>query len=135
MSKPNQKELLAQYNKLAEKAGKPKLTKVEPAEKLQARIARMKAADKPKKSMTLKEHAEKKPEPDADLITVVDVANAMNMDPKVARAKLRRAGQKANEGRWPSFKRGSTEHNKFIAMLSPNTKKALARKAEQNAKA
>lgn len=132
-TKPNPKDLMTEYNKLAVKAGLPKLTKPESAEKLKARIERLKAkTSTPKKTLT----ETKKPEDKkADEITVVDVAADMNMDPKVARAKLRRAGKKANEGRWPTFKRGSTEHNAFIALLSPNTKKALARKAEQNAKA
>lgn len=53
----------------------------------------------------------------SDLISVVDVAQDLNIDPKVARAKLRRRGLKANEGRWPTFKRDSVEHKDFIKLL------------------
>lgn len=52
-----------------------------------------------------------------DTITVVDVAEELNIDPKVARAKLRRKGLKANEGRWPRFKRDSAEHKDMIKLL------------------
>lgn len=50
-------------------------------------------------------------------ITVVDVAEELNIDPKVARAKLRRKGMKSNEGRWPRFKRDSAEHKDMIKLL------------------
>jgi hypothetical protein len=50
-------------------------------------------------------------------LTVVDVAKKIGMDPKVARAKLRRKGLKSNEGRWPTFIDGSKEYKEVVEML------------------
>lgn len=50
-------------------------------------------------------------------LSIVEVAEELGISAKVARAKLRRKGMKANEGRWPTFKRDSVEHKDFINLL------------------
>jgi len=62
----------------------------------------------------------KKPAKDPSMLTVGDVARELGIDPKRARARLRAAGQKANEGRWPKVKRGSKEYDALVVALSPD---------------
>ncbi len=71
---------------------------------------------KSKADSLIETEAKRKKEVD-DLITVADVAAELKINPKVARAKLRRAGKNSNEGRWPTFKRNSAEHKDLIEFL------------------
>lgn len=50
-------------------------------------------------------------------LTVVDVAHSLKLDPKIARAKLRRAGMSATEGRYPTMAKGSRAHTQILAIL------------------
>lgn len=59
---------------------------------------------------------------DDNMLSVSDVAREMGIDPKVARAKLRRMGQAATEGRWAKVKRDSREHKALVAALTPPVK-------------
>jgi hypothetical protein len=52
-----------------------------------------------------------------EMLTVVDVAREHGVDPKVARGSLRAAGMKAKDGRWPSFRRGSTMHRRVLGAI------------------
>lgn len=126
--------MVQEHNALAKKLNKPILSSWKQDKgKLQERIDRLQSqvGTEPKKSTSsvkllpksssvdkanqLLEKEAKRVED--NLITVVDVAEEMNIDPKVARAKLRRKGMKSNEGRWPRFKRNSDEHKDFIKLL------------------
>lgn len=93
--------------KAIEEAAKRK--KEQPAPPAPAKPAAEKPAKKEKPS---------KPAPDPNLLSVSDVAKALGIDPKRARAKLRAAGQAAVEGRWPKVTRGSKEHDAMIILLS-----------------
>jgi len=55
--------------------------------------------------------------PDPNLLSVSDVAKELGMEPKAARAKLRRAKGKAQDGRWPKVTRDSQEHKDLVALL------------------
>lgn len=88
----------------------------------------------------VEEEAPKAPKPvkDANLLTVSDVARELGIDPKQARAKLRRDGSRAPDGRWPKMKRDSKEHTDIISFLQgeqddqdeskPKASKNLAKK-------
>lgn len=56
-------------------------------------------------------------------MTVVQIAGAMKIDPKVARAKLRRNRDKISiapeNGRWPMVLEGSKQHNEIVSLLAP----------------
>lgn len=134
---PTINEMVQEHNALAKKLNKPTLSSWKQDKiKLQERIDRLSCLSGPsmpenKKSATINkplpkssnvdkanELLEKEAKRVADnTITVVDVAEELNIDPKVARAKLRRKGMKSNEGRWPRFKRNSDEHKDFIKLL------------------
>lgn len=123
--------LLKTHNELAKAQGKMGLKDWKgPKDKLQERIDNLKknetkkAIDK-KPRVTAKDIAEKMIEKEQkrketadDMLTIVQVAEGINMDPKVARAKLRRKGKHANEGRWPLVKKNSVEHKELIALLT-----------------
>lgn len=59
---------------------------------------------------------------DPNALTVSDVAREHNLDPKVARSKLRRHGflgtHRATEGRWPKVKKGSEEYKALVAIIT-----------------
>lgn len=65
----------------------------------------------------------KKAAKDPNMLSVSQVAAELGLDPKRARAKLRGAGQAANEGRWPLVKRDSKEHKALIDLLKPSDEK------------
>lgn len=99
-----------------------------------------KSAAHPKKTTTLIQPKEKSPKVDKanellekeakrkesaeGMLTVVQIAEAIGMDPKVARAKLRRKGLKSNEGRWSSIKKDSKEHKEIVDLLKGRTEEA-----------
>jgi hypothetical protein len=58
-----------------------------------------------------------KPAKDPNELTVSDVARELGVEPKAARAKLRRSKGKATDGRWPAVKRDSEEHKALIVLL------------------
>lgn len=64
----------------------------------------------------LEKEANRKEEVDNNL-TIVQIATDIGMDPKVARAKLRRKGYKSNEGRWAKIERDSKEHKEIVEIL------------------
>ena len=106
-----------------------RISKIKAAEK---RVAAKKKTPAKKKKPTAKKTAKKKkpsgkkrgPQPKNDgKLSVSDVAKAMDMDPKVARAKLRRYGQTAVDGRWPRFTPGSKEHKAMIDLLEKGVRK------------
>jgi hypothetical protein len=51
------------------------------------------------------------------MLSVADIARDLGMNPKVARAKLRRKGLKANDGRWAHVTPFSEAHRTLVAML------------------
>jgi DNA repair ATPase RecN len=126
------KELLEQYNSLAKKHGKTTFnTWKQPKDKLEARIKDLQKAEGKsiKTEKPVDKVAEKMIEAEAarkvnkdNQLTVVDIAIEIGMNPKVARAKLRRANLHSNEGRWPTYKKGSAEHKDIIALLKAETK-------------
>lgn len=61
----------------------------------------------------------KKKAKDPNELSVSDVASECGVDPKRARARLRAAGKTAIEGRWPTVKRGSKEHDELVGILNP----------------
>lgn len=126
------KQLLDEYNELAKANGKMKLTSWKQSkEKLKARLEELRelSQDRGKAKLKNKELVNKLIEKEIkrkieaeDSLTVVDVAVEEGLNPKVARAKLRRSGFRSNEGRWPTVKRGSTEHKELIECLHKNRK-------------
>ena len=54
--------------------------------------------------------------------TVVEIAAKLNINPKVARAKLRRRGMSATDGRWSAVKIDSKDHKKVIEILKNGRK-------------
>lgn len=58
---------------------------------------------------------------DPNVLTVSDVARELNIEPKVARARLRRVGwngnNRATEGRWPTVAKDGPEHKALKALL------------------
>jgi len=66
----------------------------------------------------------RKPAKDPSMLTVGDVARELGIDPKRARARLRKEGRKATEGRWDKVRRGSPEHDQLVALLSLAESKA-----------
>lgn len=59
-----------------------------------------------------------KPPVDPNLLSVSDIARELEIEPKAARAKLRRVKGKASEGRWPKVKRDSKEYKEIVEILS-----------------
>lgn len=99
------KELLEEHNKWADKVGAMKLRTWKASQKnLTDRIEGLK---RQAKEMT----------PQGEYLTISQIAASISMDPKVARAKLRRKGMGANEGRWPTFKKDSDEHADIVKLL------------------
>lgn len=89
--------------------------------------AKKKAAAKKKPAKKKKPTGKKRgPQPKNDgLLSVSDIARELGIDPKVARAKLRRHGQKATEGRWPRVKPNSKEHKSMIDLMQKGTRAAV----------
>ena len=75
----------------------------------------------------------KKPQAPEGYITVADIARERGIDPKAARAKLRRAkNSKAPDGRWPAVKVNSDEYNELVAIfMSVDRPKAATPDAPQ----
>lgn len=115
-------ELLKTHNELAEKQGKMKLKAWKgPRHKLQERVDLMiknkKVSPKELADKLIEKEQKRKDEADG-MLTIVQIAEQLNMDPKVARAKLRRKGKNANEGRWPAIKKDSKEHEEIVKLLT-----------------
>lgn len=114
------KELLTKHNVLAKRAGRAtfKTWKGKKAD-LQTRVDELvkdelvKAALKTKKA--------KKDDAGETAInlamTVADMARALGMHPKVARAKLRRRGFTAQDGRWPRYQPGTEDYEAVMNVL------------------
>ena len=89
-------ELLAQYNAIATSAGLPTIKAWKASwAALEAKLAEL--------------------VPD---VTVSDIARSLNINPKIARAKLRQAGLKAVDGRWPVVQRDSPDYKTIVATLT-----------------
>lgn len=127
------KQLLEEHNQLAKAHGKMVLnTWKQPKEKLVSRIEALRklgavpgvTKHKVLADKLIEKEATRKVK-DESLLNVSKVAEEEGVNPKVARAKLRRMGRHANEGRWPTFTRNSAEHKELIALLkgSSNAKK------------
>ncbi len=55
---------------------------------------------------------------DDDMLSIADVARSLNINPKIARAKLRRRGKSASDdGRWTKVKRDSKKHETLKSIL------------------
>lgn len=99
------------------KATKPKAKKVtKPAPKKAPVKKATKKATKPapKKATT--------PKAATNTTTVVEIAAKLNINPKVARAKLRRRGMTSADGRWNAVKIDSKDHKKMIEILKNGRK-------------
>jgi len=119
-------EMLDEHNKLAKKLGKLTLSSWKQDKgKLQSRIDALSSEVTPvdkkpkftKKDEEAIEKVAKKKVQDDNMLSVADVAEEIGMNPKVARAKLRRKGKKSNEGRWEMMKRNSDAHKDLIVFL------------------
>lgn len=121
-------ELLVTHNELALKAGRTPLKVWKGSkEKLQERIEVLDPRDNPitVESLTaikkledkLIEKAIKQKEESDNTLSISQIAKEVGLNPKVARAKLRRKGRIANEGRWPTVTKGSEEHKELINIL------------------
>lgn len=69
-----------------------------------------------------------KPVKDANEMSVSDVARECGIEPKVARARLRKDGTRAPDGRWPTVVRGSDEHARLVALFTAKEEKATKAK-------
>lgn len=108
--------LLGQLNVILEAKGKKPLKSwKESKENLQKRIQKEKISTKETKKPAKKSTSKK-----SDGQSVVDIARKLGINPKVARAKLRRAGLSSNNGRWKSMKVGSKEHTQIKTILQGN---------------
>lgn len=68
--------------------------------------------------------AKAKVEKDPNTMSVSDVAREAKVDPKQARARLRKArGGNAKDGRWETVTRGSKEHAALLAIIAPDVAK------------
>lgn len=75
-----------------------------------------------------------KPAKDANALSVSDIAKELGIEPKVARARLRKDGTRATDGRWPTVVRDSAEHKALVAKLAKvgaDDAKAKAAKVEK----
>jgi len=111
-------ELLTKYNLLASRAGKKPLKAWKDSKaKLQARIDALVPTEQvPSKPA-------KKPVANGEsTMSVADVARELGINPKVARAKLRRKGIGATDGRYAKFERDSDQHKTLVATLKPAPK-------------
>jgi len=77
-----------------------------------------------KKVEQAKSTKEAKAPKDANALSVSDVAREAGIEPKVARARLRKDGTRAPDGRWPMVQRGSEEHKRLLALFAPEAPKA-----------
>lgn len=84
-----------------------------------ARIAE-RAKQMRKQSKKPKHNGKKVKVADDGRISVADVARDLGINPKVARAKLRRRGMQSADGRWPKFERDSETHKEYVAALASN---------------
>lgn len=121
-------ELVELYNKLATEAGKPTIkTWKGKREDLTTRINQLNPKG-PEEVVIVDEPLEEvKPEPKKKaevvsktgerLVTIKQVAMDLGIDPKVARAKLRRRGKAANEGRWTTVRHGGAEYKELVSIL------------------
>lgn len=94
-------------------AGEKKATAKKPAAKKPAKKA---AAKKPAKAKA--KTAKKASEPSV----VVALCNELKIDPKVGRAKLRRHGVQAPNGRWGDLDKSSATYKKIVSILKDEKK-------------
>lgn len=118
------------YCKAERAAGRQPKSKADWADMLMAQSkARIKAeatgtpakVEEPKKADSAKSDKPAKatkPAKDANALSVSDIAKELGIEPKVARARLRKDGTRATDGRWPTVVRDSPEHKALIAKLA-----------------
>jgi len=135
------KALLAELNELREEAGmKLLITWKSSRTKLEEAIDKLDTTNDParenrpfknpppkvaKKAPAVKTAVTTKAPPvdKADgLLSISDIAKSLNMDPKVARAKLRRNGLSSDDGRWARIKPDSKEHQEIIKTMKRGKK-------------
>lgn len=79
--------------------------------------------DKPAKpEKKAKEDKKAKKEIREGEMSVSDVARECGIEPKVARARLRKDGTRAPDGRWPTVIKGSPEHARLVALFKAEAK-------------
>ena len=101
--------------KPAKKATKAKKTTKPAPKKAPVKKATKKVTKPaPKKATT--------PKAATNTTTVVEIAAKLNINPKVARAKLRRRGMTSADGRWNAVKVDSKDHKKMIEILKNGRK-------------
>lgn len=128
------KELLNTFNTAAAASGKATLKAWKGTkEALQTRIDAILSEDDalapagtpttPKKATPTKKATTKKAtKAPTNTTTVVEIAASLKINPKVARAKLRRRGMSATEGRWSVVKIDSKDHKKIVEILKNGRK-------------
>jgi len=84
--------------------------------------SKSKTVKKPKKPADKKKKA---PSKDDGLMGVSDVAKELGINPKVARAKLRRNGMKSTDGRWIRVKKDSREYKEIVKLLKKDVHKRI----------
>lgn len=72
---------------------------------------------KPKKAPKKKPSTKPTAKKSSDDISVVDIAAQLGINPKVARAKLRRAGLSSSKGRWKHMAKGSDLHKHVLSIF------------------
>jgi hypothetical protein len=83
-----------------------------------------KPAKKAKPAKEAKEDKKAKKEIREGEMSVSDVARECGIEPKVARARLRKDGTRAPDGRWPTVVKGSPEHARLVALFKAEAKPA-----------
>lgn len=53
-----------------------------------------------------------------EVVSLKDMMNEMDVEPKKGRSRLRKAGHNATDGRYPDMTVGSKLHSEFVDILS-----------------
>lgn len=125
-------QIIDRYNELTEQLGEPAIKewkgkRVDLENEIEALELRVKAKQATAKKAEKIEPAKKtEPATEKTLISVAELARELQIDPKLARAKLRRKGYKSSEGHWPVMERGGKLFNEIKGILKPANENQVA---------
>lgn len=116
------RDLLITLNTLREQNGQVPLKSWKSSRaKLEEAIAKLTPAETPapkaKKAKKAKVAKADAPTKSSDDLSVADIARELGINPKVARAKLRRHKMQSADGRWPTVRRNSKDYKKIVDVL------------------